>query len=438
MSHLRQKRKVGIGLANGCWSMKRLNSTTGKPFKRWDLDDRGYVFWTYQKTIVKKDGFFQENWMNPSKAELLRPKAKKIKTSNPIKRINPHNQKTFRRWDPHPELEGLVFWGYKTTLSDENGYCQERWKRLSDVSTLNPFGVLPEVENPKKGLNPDTGEVLQRWDVRDDGKVFWRFRDKVNKRTGYVLEDWRLVEKLPYPKPKEPNPIIENPPRRINPETGVEFCRWDRDPRSRMVFWNYESLKPINDDGSCREFWRKPDDLPYPEPEEPEITYLKQCTHCLEWKIRQTDFYKRESSYDGRESWCKSCKNSWSKKYYSEHTEQHNEWTRDYYLQNKYEISEKFKKRYREDPAYRKERLVITYMREERTRNATPNWVEKSDLIPFYEEARRLTEQTGILHHVDHIIPIKHDLVCGLNCPSNLQVITAEENLRKSNKFEVI
>jgi hypothetical protein len=417
--------------------MKRLCPKTGKAFKRWDLNDRGYVFWTYQKTIIKKDGFFTEIWLDPDKVNHLRPKPKKIKVSKPIKRINPHTKKPYRRWDPHPELEGKVFWGYKTTSSDENGYCQERWKHLLDVSHLNPFGRLPEVENPKKGINPDTGDVYERWDVRNDGKIFWRFRDKVNKRTGYLLEDWRLVEKLPYPKPQEPNPILENPPRRINPETGNEFCRWDRDPHTGSIFWNYDSSKPVNNDGLCREFWRNPDNLPYPEPEEPEITYLKQCSHCLEWKIRQVDFYKYERSYDGRASCCKPCKNSLTKEYYSENREQHNEWTRNYYLQNKEEISEKFRKRYSEDPSYRKQRLVQFYIREERTRTATPNWVKKSDLLPFYEESQRLTEQTGILHHVDHIIPIKHDLVCGLNCPSNLQIITAEENLRKSNKFEV-
>lgn len=418
--------------------MKRVNPKTGEPFKRWDLDDRGYVFWTYQKSVRKRDGFFQENWMRPDKVEHLKPKPKKVRTLNPVKRINPHTQLPFRKWDPHPALDGMVFWAYKTTLSDDHGYCQERWKRLSDVSHLKPLGNLPEIKNPKRGINPDTGEVFQRWDVRADGKVFWRFRDKANKRTGYLLEDWRLVADVPYPKPKDPNPILENPPRRPNPETGEEFCRWDRDDRSGMVFWNYESNKPVTDDGFCREYWRSPDNVPYPEPEEPEITYLKECSKCFEWKIRQVDFYKRDLSFDGRESWCKSCKNSWGKNYYSENKDRLNEWSREWYLNNKDEISEKFRKRYRADPDYRKQRLVQWYLREERTRLCTPPWVDKIDLIPFYKEAQRLTEETGIPHHVDHIIPIVHDLVCGLNCPSNLQVITAEDNLRKSNKFEVI
>jgi hypothetical protein len=37
--------------------------------------------------------------------------------------------------------------------------------------------------------------------------------------------------------------------------------------------------------------------------------------------------------------------------------------------------------------------------------------------------------------HVDHVIPLKGRLVCGLNIPGNLQAIPAEQNHRKSNWF---
>lgn len=59
---------------------------------------------------------------------------------------------------------------------------------------------------------------------------------------------------------------------------------------------------------------------------------------------------------------------------------------------------------------------------------------DKAKVQAFYELAKEMTEKTGVRHHVDHIVPLKSRIVCGLHNEFNLQVITAEENIRKHNR----
>ena len=69
---------------------------------------------------------------------------------------------------------------------------------------------------------------------------------------------------------------------------------------------------------------------------------------------------------------------------------------------------------------------------------ATPVWLSDDDwqsMNAFYELARTLSQDTGIPHQVDHIIPINGELVSGLHVPLNLQVLTRSENVAKSNRY---
>lgn len=75
--------------------------------------------------------------------------------------------------------------------------------------------------------------------------------------------------------------------------------------------------------------------------------------------------------------------------------------------------------------------------RRARRRNALPAWADRTAIQQLYATARALSHATGKMHHVDHDIPLQADLVCGLHVPANLRVLTAEDNQKKSNKFEV-
>jgi len=69
-------------------------------------------------------------------------------------------------------------------------------------------------------------------------------------------------------------------------------------------------------------------------------------------------------------------------------------------------------------------------------RAATPTWlspIQKAQIMEFYDLAKAKTFQTGIVHHVDHIIPISGENVSGLHVPWNLQILTQAENCSKKN-----
>lgn len=60
---------------------------------------------------------------------------------------------------------------------------------------------------------------------------------------------------------------------------------------------------------------------------------------------------------------------------------------------------------------------------------ATPPWLTegmRAEILALYALA-----DEG--EHVDHIVPLKNPLVCGLHVPWNLRVVSAAENLHKSN-----
>ncbi len=66
----------------------------------------------------------------------------------------------------------------------------------------------------------------------------------------------------------------------------------------------------------------------------------------------------------------------------------------------------------------------------------TPKWADLEAIKWFYLESERITSKTGIRHHVDHIYPLTGKLVTGLHTHTNLQILTAMENIRKGNRVQ--
>ena len=66
---------------------------------------------------------------------------------------------------------------------------------------------------------------------------------------------------------------------------------------------------------------------------------------------------------------------------------------------------------------------------------ATPAWANEFFIAEVYDLANRRTKALGFKWEVDHIVPLKSEVVCGLHVENNLRVISAAMNRNKSNRY---
>ncbi len=164
---------------------------------------------------------------------------------------------------------------------------------------------------------------------------------------------------------------------------------------------------------------------------------MKECSKCHEIKD-YSEFYKSKKSKSGYRSDCKSCGLEYSrsengKKNYAKSSAKYRaktDYNKHYYIKNKEEVIKARMEYY-----YNGNGKIINRKASAKRRasklQATPPWLDEGMLAEI--EMIYLCCPEG--YHVDHIHPLQGKDICGLHVPWNLQYLTTEENLRKSNKY---
>lgn len=136
-----------------------------------------------------------------------------------------------------------------------------------------------------------------------------------------------------------------------------------------------------------------------------------------------------------------------TKQWINDNSDKKQQSDKQYYKRNRKRELEKSKHRYQQNKERDKQRAkewretntdrVAANLAKRRAnkKQATPVWADLKKIQVFYTDAKSLTERTGVEYQVDHIVPLNSDIVCGLHCEHNLQVITAEENNSKNNRL---
>ena len=179
----------------------------------------------------------------------------------------------------------------------------------------------------------------------------------------------------------------------------------------------------------------------------------KSCSKCGQPKNLE-EFYRHGASKDGRRPDCKECRSVIQKKRYYDKQKEILDSIKDpevrarraasarrWRARNPEKVKEQNQVQYEKNragilayqSAWRRANKckVNEYKANRRAKElqATPPWADRSAIQAVFDSCPE-----G--YHVDHVIPLQGDNVCGLHIAENLKSIPAKENLRKSNRLD--
>lgn len=201
---------------------------------------------------------------------------------------------------------------------------------------------------------------------------------------------------------------------------------------------------------------------------------MKTCSnsYCSQDNPQSLDeFYKAKGCKDGRRNECKSCRitkqatyvesrkeetAAYQKKYQQENVEKLAKYHADYgtkYYENNKEKIDTYQLAYRNNNKQEVNERIANWAKNNKGKRnaitakyrsaklqATMDWLTEGqwrEIRDLYEEADRISAETGIPHHVDHIEPLQGVDRSGLHVPWNLQILVGpgpDGNLAKGNR----
>lgn len=203
---------------------------------------------------------------------------------------------------------------------------------------------------------------------------------------------------------------------------------------------------------------------------------MKRCSRCkIEKSIDQ--FHRRANRPGGVTPHCKSCKKDMAAEYRAKKLAAVRARSIEYYHRHEGEMRQRARAWHRDNPVRskalarmwrartvdRRRALLKAWMashREHRRRyrnesyrsnplpailaanrrralrlQAVPSWADPTAIREIYRAARARSRAEQVRYEVDHIVPLRSPLVCGLHVTANLAILPASVNSLKSNRW---